>query len=130
VQSAENGRKPTQPLPGQIVRHSGAFGFLRLTLHDSSYDWQFVNDGTSDFTDQGHETCLTANDPRAAAVADQATKDATTISAKTAAVTGDGTKTADNDTSTASSSSPSPTKPKPSSSSSSAAALSSYCTLA
>ncbi|MGZ6826524.1 MAG: DUF7594 domain-containing protein, partial [Mycobacteriales bacterium] len=39
------------------VFHTGSFGVLKLTLHPGSYDWQFVNDGSSTFTDAGSEGC-------------------------------------------------------------------------
>ena len=32
-------------------------GVIKLTLHNGSYDWQFVNDGESTFTDSGTGSC-------------------------------------------------------------------------
>ena len=32
------------PLKGEVVRDSSTYGVLKLTLHPTSYDWQFVND--------------------------------------------------------------------------------------
>jgi hypothetical protein len=40
------------------VRDAHAFGFLKMTLHANSYDWQFVGDPTvSTFTDSGSTAC-------------------------------------------------------------------------
>jgi acid phosphatase type 7 len=49
----------TQPaLKGEVVRDATTYGVLKLTLHPTSYDWQFVNDpGSGTFTDSGSGTC-------------------------------------------------------------------------
>ena len=49
----------TQPsLKGEVVRDSSTYGVLKLTLHPTSYDWQFVNDpGSGTFTDAGSGAC-------------------------------------------------------------------------
>jgi hypothetical protein len=40
------------------VRDASTFGILKLTLHPSSYDWQFVPAaGTGSFTDSGTQSC-------------------------------------------------------------------------
>jgi hypothetical protein len=39
------------------VRDGTTFGVLRLTLHASSYDWQFLSDTGSGFTDSGSAAC-------------------------------------------------------------------------
>ncbi len=46
------------PLRGQVVRDATTYGVLKLTLHPTSYDWQFVNDpGSGSFTDSGTGNC-------------------------------------------------------------------------
>jgi hypothetical protein len=44
-------------LASSEVRNSTAFGVLKLTLHSSSYDWQFVPVAGSTFTDSGSAKC-------------------------------------------------------------------------
>ena len=39
------------------VRNNDTFGFLKLTLHPSSYDWQFVPEPGKTFTDSGSTAC-------------------------------------------------------------------------
>ena len=41
------------PKPNSIVRNNETHGVLKLTLHPSSYDWQFVPVEGQDFTDYG-----------------------------------------------------------------------------
>ena len=43
--------------PNSEVRHTGTLGVLRLTLHASSYDWQFLPVAGDGFTDAGTGTC-------------------------------------------------------------------------
>ncbi len=45
------------PLATSQVRYNGGFGVLRLTLHASSYDWQFVSVAGKTFTDSGNGDC-------------------------------------------------------------------------
>jgi hypothetical protein len=45
------------PLAGEVVRDATTFGVLQLTLHENSYDWQFVTDSVGSFTDSGSGTC-------------------------------------------------------------------------
>ena len=45
------------PLPGTEVQNSGAFGVLKLTLHDGSYDWRFIAQDGKSFTDSGSKDC-------------------------------------------------------------------------
>jgi hypothetical protein len=41
-----------------VVRSDIAFGVLRITLHDNSYEWQFLPDGQSGgFADAGSSSC-------------------------------------------------------------------------
>lgn len=39
------------------VRDAKTYGVLRLTLHPTSYDWQFVPEAGATFTDSGTDTC-------------------------------------------------------------------------
>jgi len=43
--------------PNSEVRNFDTFGVLRLTLHPSSYDWQFVPVSGQRFTDSGTQAC-------------------------------------------------------------------------
>ena len=42
--------------PNSLVR-SQTYGVLKLTLHDGSYDWQFLPVAGKTFTDQGTGYC-------------------------------------------------------------------------
>jgi chitodextrinase len=46
----------TSTKPNSEVRNFSTFGVLKLTLHPSSYDWQFVPESGS-FTDSGSDGC-------------------------------------------------------------------------
>lgn len=44
--------------PNSLVRNNNTFGVLKFTLHQSSYDWQFLPDtGSGNFTDSGTGQC-------------------------------------------------------------------------
>jgi 3',5'-cyclic AMP phosphodiesterase CpdA len=43
--------------PHSEVRNTDTFGVLKLTLHASSYDWQFVPEANKTFTDSGSTSC-------------------------------------------------------------------------
>ncbi len=43
--------------PNSLVRDTNTFGALKLTLHASSYDWQFVPVPGGTFTDSGSAAC-------------------------------------------------------------------------
>jgi hypothetical protein len=47
------------PPAGQEMRNSGTFGVLKLTLHPTSYDWQFDDEANASkpFTDSGTQNC-------------------------------------------------------------------------
>jgi chitodextrinase len=45
------------PIANSQVRNDSTWGVLKLTLHPSSYDWQFVPIAGSTFTDSGTDTC-------------------------------------------------------------------------
>ncbi len=44
--------------PNSELRHEGAFGVLKLTLHSTSYSWQFVPVAGETFTDSGNAPCV------------------------------------------------------------------------
>ena len=50
----------TSVKPNSVVRNTDTYGFLRLTLHSTSYDWQFVPEPGKTFTDSGTLNCRTA----------------------------------------------------------------------
>ena len=58
--------------PHSEVAQNNTFGVLKLTLHPSSYDWQFVPEAGGTFTDAGSELChgLIAPPPPAVPVPD------------------------------------------------------------
>jgi hypothetical protein len=41
----------------EVVRNATAYGYIRLTLHPDSYDWQFVAQPGSTFSDHGSAQC-------------------------------------------------------------------------
>jgi len=43
--------------PNSEVRNSDTLGVLKLTLHSTSYDWEFVAEAGKTFTDSGSGTC-------------------------------------------------------------------------
>jgi acid phosphatase type 7 len=43
--------------PNSVVRENTTYGVLKLTLHPTGYDWQFVGEAGSTFTDAGTATC-------------------------------------------------------------------------
>jgi chitodextrinase len=43
--------------PNSEIRNSNTFGVLKVTLHPSSYDWQFVPESGQTFTDSGTTAC-------------------------------------------------------------------------
>ena len=45
------------PLANSQVRNDTTWGVLKLTLHATGYDWQFVPVAGSTFTDSGSDTC-------------------------------------------------------------------------
>ena len=47
------------PLPTSQVRATQTWGVLKLTLHDASYDWQFIPIAGQTFTDAGTTACHT-----------------------------------------------------------------------
>jgi hypothetical protein len=45
------------PHPASQVRNNTAYGVLKLTLRDGSYDWEFVPVAGSTFSDSGSSNC-------------------------------------------------------------------------
>ena len=43
--------------PNSEVRQADTYGVLKLTLHKTSYDWEFVPQAGRNFTDSGHGVC-------------------------------------------------------------------------
>ena len=46
-----------------LVRNADTFGILKLTLHSTSYDWQFVPEPGKTFTDSGTAQCFGPGQP-------------------------------------------------------------------
>jgi hypothetical protein len=44
--------------PNSQVRNNTTYGVLKLTLHSSSYDWQFIPIAGQTFTDSGNANCV------------------------------------------------------------------------
>jgi acid phosphatase type 7 len=47
----------TSVLPNSQVRNASSFGVLQLTLHATSYDWNFRPIAGSTFADSGTQSC-------------------------------------------------------------------------
>ena len=43
--------------PNSEIRNTGTYGVLELTLHSTSYEWRFVGEPGTTFTDHGTQTC-------------------------------------------------------------------------
>jgi hypothetical protein len=43
--------------PNSLVRNADTFGVLKLTLHPTSFDWQFIPIAGQTFTDSGTHAC-------------------------------------------------------------------------
>jgi hypothetical protein len=54
--------------PNSQVRNNDTFGVLKLTLHGSGYDWQFIHEAGKTFTDSGSSSCHAAPPPPPAQV--------------------------------------------------------------
>jgi hypothetical protein len=48
---------PGTELPASQVLNATTHGVSKMTLHNGSYSWQFINDGESSFTDSGSASC-------------------------------------------------------------------------
>jgi calcineurin-like phosphoesterase family protein len=51
---------PSSTSANEEVRNWTTFGVLKLTLHPTSYDWQFVPEAGQTFTDSGSDSCVMA----------------------------------------------------------------------
>ena len=56
-----------RPAPNTEVRDSRTFGVLKLTLHPTSYSWEFIPEPGKTFTDSGTAPCVTPDLPAALA---------------------------------------------------------------
>lgn len=45
------------PVPQSEVRNADTYGVLKLTLHPTSYDWEFIPEAGKSFTDSGSAKC-------------------------------------------------------------------------
>jgi hypothetical protein len=52
------------PVANSEVRNAFTFGVIRLTLHPTSYDWQFIPEAGKTFTDAGHAACHSSDGTR------------------------------------------------------------------
>ena len=48
---------PGPPLPNSEARDDKTFGVLKLTLHPTGYEWEFVPTAGATFTDRGTGRC-------------------------------------------------------------------------
>jgi len=46
------------PIANSEVRNNDANGLLKLTLHPSSYSWEFISEAGKTFTDSGDAPCV------------------------------------------------------------------------
>jgi peptidoglycan/xylan/chitin deacetylase (PgdA/CDA1 family) len=49
--------QPGTEVPTSQVLNATTHGIIKLTLHNGSYSWQFINNGESTFTDSGSASC-------------------------------------------------------------------------
>jgi hypothetical protein len=49
--------------PNSVASAGNLYGLLELTLHDTSYDWQFLPTAGYTYTDSGSGSCLTPTEP-------------------------------------------------------------------
>lgn len=50
-----------EPIANSEVRNGDTYGVLKLTLHSSSYSWEFIPEVGKTFTDSGEAPCVTDN---------------------------------------------------------------------
>ena len=46
------------PVANSEVRNGDTYGLLKLTLHPSSYSWEFIPEPGKTFTDSGNAACV------------------------------------------------------------------------
>lgn len=51
------------PIANSAVQNSGTYGVLKLTLHSTSYSWEFIPEAGEIFTDSGTAPCVEAGTP-------------------------------------------------------------------
>ena len=56
------------PIANSAVRETGTYGVLKLTLHSTSYSWEFVPELGQTFTDSGTAPCVEAGTAMAAPI--------------------------------------------------------------
>jgi hypothetical protein len=44
-------------VPNSVVRKANVFGVMKMTLHSTSYNWSFVADPSTPFSDSGSRSC-------------------------------------------------------------------------
>ena len=49
------------PIANSEVRNNDTYGVLKLTLHPTSYSWEFIPEAGKTFTDSGEAPCVTKN---------------------------------------------------------------------
>ncbi|HSB02550.1 MAG TPA: DNRLRE domain-containing protein [Anaerolineales bacterium] len=54
----------TTTLTNSAARNSDTYGVIRLTLHATSYEWQFIPEAGKTFTDSGSRNCVGASSPQ------------------------------------------------------------------
>jgi hypothetical protein len=46
------------PIANSVIRNFEAYGVLKLTLHSTSYSWEFIPEAEESFTDSGTASCI------------------------------------------------------------------------
>jgi hypothetical protein len=46
------------PIANSEIQNADTFGVLKLTLHPTSYDWEFIPEAGKTFTDSGTASCV------------------------------------------------------------------------
>jgi hypothetical protein len=54
---------PAASAPNAVTRNDQAHGVLKMTLHPTSYDWEFIPVAGETYTDTGSAACVTSNIP-------------------------------------------------------------------
>jgi hypothetical protein len=52
------------PIANSVVGNDETYGVFKLTLHPTSYDWEFVPIKGKNFTDSGSATCVNISSSR------------------------------------------------------------------
>ncbi len=86
----------TTPIPNSEVRNGETNGVLKLTLHPTGYDWEFVPVAGQTFTDSGSDTCVTAGPSGTPTFTQTSTPTSTSTATRTPTGTATFTSTATN----------------------------------